>query len=195
MTYDSYEDIKSRLDTRIASMQAKARWYLATHKRRRDQGDTIKIDNLEWLDSFAKGRGVNVCCGDLLIAGEDEAIGVDLGPNMVATEFVCDGDRLHHFDSESCDFVVTNYLEGLPSPLAAFQEWWRVLKRGGVLAIICINAEKYTAKNPKGPMSNIRRLNSFTKTTLSHYMNRAQFVDIEIEEVGDRLRAVGYKRD
>lgn len=195
MTYDTYEDIKQRLDRRIASMQRKAKWYLAAHKRRRDSEDSSKLDNLKWLDSFANGHGVNICAGDLLVAGEDEAIGIDIGPNMVATDFVCEGDRLHHFDSESCDFVVTNYLEGLPAPLDAFLEWYRVLKRGGVLAVICINAETYSERYLKGPMENKRRLNSFTKTTLSHYMHRAQFMNIEIEEVGDRLRAVGYKHD
>jgi len=195
MVNESYKDIEKRMERRMDSLHKKVRWYLAAQKRRNPEGSPEKQANLEWLDSFANGHGINVCAGDLLIAGEDEAIGIDLGANMVATDFVCEGDRLHHFDSESCDFVVTNYLEALPCPLAAFHEWERVLKRGGVLAIICVNAESYSEKYPKGPMENQRRLNSFTKTTLSHYMHRAQFVNIKIEEIGDRLRAVGYKRD
>jgi len=193
MKYDSYKDIEERMNRRMRSLERKAKWYLAAHKRRHPDGAPETLSNLQWLDSFANGYGVNICAGDILIAGEDEAVGIDLGANMVATDFVCEGDRLFYFDAESCDFVVTNYLEALPCPLAAFQEWDRVLKPGGVLAIICNNADKCI--DPKGPMSNKRRVNSFSKTTLSHYMHRAQFVNIKIEEVGDRLRAVGYKRD
>jgi SAM-dependent methyltransferase len=186
--------MKYRLDRRVEAIRAKAeRVYNDYVLRKIDKDNSPDEEDRLWLDQFANGNGYDICCGDFLIGGEDQAVGIDGHAHMVGTDRLSEGDELAFQESGRLDFVVTNYLEGLPYPLKALNEWWRCLKPEGVLALVCRNANKYSAKYPKGALDNGSRQNTFTTVTLSHYLHRAGFKDVKVEEVGPTLRAYAVK--
>ena len=151
-------------------------------------------EDREWLEGFAVGNGLDICCGDYAIG---DSLGVDELRTRLAADYPGRGDALAFQGSDELDFIVTNYLEAMPAPLLAFNEWYRCLKDGGVLALVCMDANAYAnnVKNPLGVLSNRRRYNTYTKITLSQYLYRAGFTEIKIEEIGKtRLRASAVKK-
>jgi SAM-dependent methyltransferase len=145
-----------------------------------------------WLEKFAKGRGLDICCGNIPMMGAE---GVDkefffpktgsggLGPLCHLRQ---DGDSLPQFSCKEIDFIISNYLEAMPSPLGALNEWYRILKPGGTLALVMSNAEKYD--NELGPFCNKNKCNVFTPTTILLYLKRTGFEEIKLEEYGASIR-------
>jgi SAM-dependent methyltransferase len=187
--------MKYRMDRRIKRLQHKAeRVYNGYVLNRTDKDVNDAEEDRLWLDQFANGNGFDICCGDFLIGGEDQAAGIDGDARWVGVDKICEGDELAFQKHEELDFVVTNYLEGMPYPLKALNEWWRVLKPEGVLAMICRDANKYSSKYPQGALGNGSRQNTYTAVTLSHYLYRAGFTNVKIEETdGLTLRAYAEK--
>jgi len=181
--FDNYHEyMKYRLDRRVKVIRDRADKVMARYvELRTDKIENASEDDRLWLDQFANGKGLDICCGDFLIGGDDQASGVDGDTRMVGTDYLQEGDELSWQTSGDLDFVVTNYLDGLPNPLNALNEWWRVLKAGGTLALICRDADSYPDKYLKGALSNGSRQNTYTKTTLKHYLYRAGFIDVVIK--------------
>jgi len=98
------------------------------------------------LAKFCVGRGIDVGCGhrkvapdcigvDLLQAGEKGAYGVVKGKASVA-DVKASGDDLP-FKTNELDYVVSRHnLEHYIDVVKTLQEWRRVLKPGGVMAMI-----------------------------------------------------------
>ncbi len=176
---EQYRDyLRGVIDRRLAAVKSRGDDVMHKKELRGNVYNPVSLANRGFLEKHAVGSGVDICCGDFLIG---DAMGVDITENRVGTDFNISGDALTIFDDGALDYVVTNYLEALPNTLGALNEWKRCLKPGGTLAICCTNAEKY-AQHPSGALQNHRRLNTFTKLTLSHCLHRAGFRDINIEE-------------
>ena len=194
---DYHEYMKYRLDRRVEAIKHKAeRVYKGYVRNKTDKDNNPDEEDRLWLDQFANGNGYDICCGDFLIGGEDQAAGVDGDARWVGVDKLCEGDELAFQEPGRVDYIVTNYLEGMPYPLKALNEWWRCLKPEGVLALVCRNANKYSAKYPKGALDNGSRQSTFTAVTLSQYLHRAGFKDVKVEETaGVTLRAYAVKEE
>ena len=144
----------------------------------------------EWLEKVIDlkgvGYGLNIGCGDFPIANTE---GVDINPAVFGVDWVTSGDDLHFHETESVDYVVTNYMEVFVDPIKLFKEWYRVLKPTGFIAIVCANADKYD------PLVNSKKNIAFTFHSLKDYLNRSGFSLEEINARGDHLYAVAYKGD
>lgn len=86
------------------------------------------------LESYCLGMGLNLCCQHTQIA---DSIGVDTNPNARAAMVICDVRALP-FPTGKLDYVICHHgLEHIrDAPLYVVHEWFRVLKPGGILAII-----------------------------------------------------------
>jgi len=141
-----------------------------------------------WLDGHAKGKGLDICCGDFPIKGAE---GVDVSARKIGADFLAKGDELTFVDSNSLDFVVTNYLDVFPDTLKVLNEWYRVLKPEGKIALVCRNADAYL--NPMGPLDNRSRVSLFTMKTIGLYMARAGFCKITVVADYTSLRVTASK--
>ncbi len=193
--FDNYKDyMRWRLDKRVQTIQSRVnkvkRRYIDLLPDGVDSGG--ESDRL-WLDQFAKGNGLDICCGDFLIGEDEQAIGVDGNEKQLGCDVWSEGDELAFQEPGRLDYIVTNYLDGLPNPLKALNEWYRTLRDGGVLAVIVRDADTYI--RPKGPLDNPRRQSSFTQKTLGHYIYRAGFQTSTVEKHAPTnvLRAVATK--
>lgn len=134
-----------------------------------------------WLDQFAKGVGVNLCCGDFSIG---ESLGIDTDPMKIAIDLWGQADHYTN-DLPPLDFVVTNYLECFSDPLGVLKSWHKKLKVGGAFAVVACNTDMYTNKG--GPLLNHRRLNCFSVLTLKAYFEVAGYkiekIDLEDKEI------------
>ncbi len=194
--FDNFQDyMKWRLDLRVESVRARADKCIRrfVDKLSDEEAEKTESDRL-WLDQFAVGSGLDIACGDFLIGAEEQAVGVDGDRRYIGADIHSEGDELAFQSPETLDYVVTNYLEGMPYPLNALNEWWRVLRPGGKLAIICRDANSYPPKYLKGALSNGSRQNTYTSVTLGHYLYRAGFTDYKYEEVGGGIRATAVKK-
>lgn len=184
-TYKEY--MYWRLDRRVQTLQS----LVNKVKRYVDSMDDFPSDEEDrlWLEDLAIGNGLDVCCGDFLIG---DAQGVNGGVKSVGIDYFCQGDQLAFQKSEQLDFVVTNYLDAFPGPLVPLNEWWRCLRPGGVLGIVCRNADVYTEAT--GPLENHRRVSLYNKKILSQYLYRTQFKKVEVvETLHKSLRAKAIK--
>lgn len=191
--YQAY--LKYRLDRRVQTVSDRAdKVYKNFVERLTIKEKNTQEDDRLWLDQFANGYGLDICCGDFLVGGEDQAIGVDGAATMVGTDFLYSGDDLTFQPSDGLDFIVSNYFDAMPAPLKALNEYNRSLKSGGALALICSDAEFHHPNNPMGALKNARKVSTYSKITLGHYMSRAHFDNIKVETTEHgTLRAVGYK--
>ena len=99
------------------------------------------------LAPFCVGKGIDVGCGhrkvtpdcigvDLLAAGELGEHGVVSGQRSVA-DLQASGDDLHMFVDGELDFVVSRHnLEHYVDVVLTLQEWARVTRVGGIVAMI-----------------------------------------------------------
>jgi hypothetical protein len=143
-------------------------------------GETERI----WLDQFAKGQCLDLCCGDYLIEG---AIGVDIDDKKIgASFFFLNAANLEGVKTESIDSIVTNYLDVFLSPLAVLQSWHRTLKLGATLAVVCRNSDAYPV-NSTGPLENSRRACLFNDKILQFYLRKAKFEPFMVEKIEKSL--------
>jgi len=99
------------------------------------------------LQPYCVGRGIDVGCGhrkvapqcigvDLLAAGEVGEHGVVHGQRSVA-DIQASGDDLHMFPDSELDYVVSRHnLEHYVDVVKTLQEWARVTRPGGTVAMI-----------------------------------------------------------
>ena len=99
------------------------------------------------LAPFCVGRGIDVGCGhrkvtpecigvDILAGGAEGEHGVIRGQRIVA-DVQASGDDLHMFADGELDFVVSRHnLEHYIDVVKTLQEWERVVRPGGVVAMI-----------------------------------------------------------
>lgn len=140
-----------------------------------------------WLDQYAIGVGVNLCCGDFPIG---ESLGIDADPEKIAVDIWGLAD--HYYDDlPPLDFVVTNYLECFPDPLGVLKTWNKKLKPGGVFAVVACNTDMYA--NSAGPLANHRRVNCFSTLTLKAYFEAAGFKVEKVDLEDKELRLMGRK--
>lgn len=177
--------LKRRVDTITARAERIQRRYIdrLTPDAKSDQYDR------EWLEQYAQGNGLDIACGDFPIGN---AQGVDGDEHaVIGADWVAEGDELTFQQPGTLDYVVTNYLDAFPNPLKALNEWYRVLRTGGIFAIVCRNAEAYPHR--LGPLENQRRQALYTTLTLSQYLYRAGFSSVKVEAVDKTLRATAVK--
>jgi SAM-dependent methyltransferase len=63
--------------------------------------------------------------------------------NRVGSQFICEATNLSRIANERYDFVISSHtIEHISNPLKALLEWKRVLKRGGVLLLVCPHKER-----------------------------------------------------
>ncbi len=190
MSYAHREYMQGIVDRRVQFCKDRAEKIIAKWGRRLDTPMPVGLaEDREFLEWYAKGDGVDVCCGDFLI---EDSVGVDTRRTVLGADFHFSADTLSFQKPESCDYVVSNYLEAVPNTIGALNEWYRVLKSGGTLAMICRDAEQYT--QPEGALASAHRQHTFNKTTLRHYMCRAGFTDVTvIPTAWQSLQAYGKK--
>ena len=196
--YTNYHDyLKWRLDRRCKVIRDKADRVIDRYIQTTDAEQNSIEDDRIWLDKFAVGQGLDVCCGDFLIGTEDQAEGVDGDTHRrgrVGTDYFYQGDDLSFSMSSSLDFIVTNYFDGLESAIKTLNEWHRALRPGGVLALICQDADSYGEHSERGALSNCRRTSTYSKTTLKHYLYRCDFTKVKIESTAHgTIRASAIK--
>ncbi len=179
-------ELLDRLEEKFNKQLRLARKYLA------DYGDSYEEAH-EWFRQFIKGEGVDIASGNFPTdEGMLNADGCYRLGNM-ANGFLSDVDDLVNFDSNHLDFVLCNYLDGFDQTLKALNEWNRVLKPGGTLAVMACNAEFVEYERNSGPMSNPRRVVAFTPLTMQRYLERAGFVDVKVDTEGKWIRASATK--
>jgi len=176
-TYQEY--MIWRLDKRVETVRAKAERIKENYIKRLPSTDGGSEENRIWLDQFARGVGFDIACGDFLIGDVVQALGVDGAPKMLGTDYWSEGDDLSFQPADSLDYIVTNYLDGMPAPLKALVEWRRCIKSGGRIAVVCRDAEQYTQE--MGPLENARRQSCYTEVTLKNYLYRVGFIDVRVE--------------
>ncbi len=180
--------MKKKMLERIAWREQKFNEAVAKLREQINTGVIGGEPDRLWLDGHAKGDGLDICCGDFPIKGAD---GVDVSARKIGADFLAKGDELAFVDNNSLDFIVTNYLDVFPDTLRVLQEWHRVLKPEGRLALVCRNADAYL--NPMGPLSNRTRVSLFTMKTIRLYLERAKFGRITIVAVDTSLRVTASK--
>ena len=106
--------------------------------------DDRKINNLtleqkELLLYTEKGIGLDLGVGRVKIG--KNSIGMDIYP-FPCVDIIGEVDDLWMFGNNELDFIVNSHLlEHLKDPIAAMQEWNRVLKIGGTMAIAVPNGD------------------------------------------------------
>jgi SAM-dependent methyltransferase len=156
------ESVRLRLEQRRTYINAKIDRIL-----RQDVPKTAPVEGIRaWMDSFAKGVGVDICCGNYLTEG---AIGVDSAYDVVGNSYNFRGDNLANFPATTFDYVVCNYFDCFENPLKTLNEWHRILKVGGKVAFVCSNADCY---QPLDLPLNGKRQFLYTPHTMELYMSK-----------------------
>lgn len=185
MTVPDYRALqKARIDLRVEKILA----HVQKLKRQIDAGQIAGEEGRIWLEQFCTGVGMQLCAGDFAIA---DAIGVDTDLRKIGLDLWAYADRFVG-DLGPLDYVVTNCLELFPDTLRMLTEWGRMLKTGGVFAIVCRDAEAY--EEDMGPLVNSRRMSCFTFTTLGCYLERAGFKVFNWENYGKELRVAARRK-
>jgi SAM-dependent methyltransferase len=154
--------------------------------------------HLEWLESFCKGDGFNMGCGELTIA---DSMGIDKQLTLATFNGAayCDMENLWKYGDECADYIVSNYIGAILCPAKTFIEWHRVLKPGGVMALVCGNSDHPSyVKSVMGPLSrskhgSIKKASCYNKNTIKNYLQFAGMNVESVEEVKHVLRVVAYK--
>ena len=115
--------------------------------RRQREADQKHPERLAVLAYCSEGRGLDIGCGHRKTS--PNCIGIDITPRgsegkngcvagQVSEANVCaSGDDLHMFADGEMDFIVARHnLEHYVDPVKALQEWRRVLRSGGVIALV-----------------------------------------------------------
>lgn len=100
--------------------------------------DTINVDYSDSMETEFKLGEIQLC---------GEAMPVDV---------VAEGDNLP-FKDESYDFVISSHvIEHFFDPVKAIKEWFRVIKKGGYIFIICPN--QYALPEEKRPCTQLQEI-------------------------------------
>lgn len=180
-------DYRDSMRLRLQRRKDKLISYIDKLIRKVDAGILGGEPGRIWLDQFAIGNGVNLCCGDFPIG---DSLGIDGDPAKIAIDIWGLAD---HYTGEldPLDFVVTNYLECFPDPLGILKSWSSRIRQGGVFAAVACNVDRY--ENFSGPLANPRRLNCFSPAALKFYFERAGFI-VKVLELEDKeIRIMGEK--
>ena len=107
-------------------------------------------ERLVLLEYCMSGKGIDVGCGNRKT--HDNCIGVDIIPNgslgnagcIAGKEIVSDicasGDNLFMFKDQELDFVISRQkLEHYVDVIKTLNEWKRILKVGGIMAVVLPN--------------------------------------------------------
>ena len=142
----------------------------------------------EWLKQFEKGYGINIACGNNPMT---ESVNIDSAV-MLGNIFHClmSGDNLHSISPNSVDYVICNCPEVFHSPLSAFNEWYRVLKPGGICAIVALDADSFQLGD--SPMTR-RRSSLFNLKILNFYLKKSGFKFRSGESLNKQIRIVMEK--
>lgn len=152
----------------------------------------------EWLEQFAVGNGFDIAAGNfptMMADGSGFVRAIDVGNHVAnfVNGFRHAGDHLPFLEDSSCDFIITNYFEVFENTQRTLKEWHRVLKSGGVLAMILTDAEHPEYNKPAGPLTNHHRQHCYTSLTIRRYFERVGFKDITVEKHKHMLRIKGIK--
>ena len=155
-------------------------------------------EHLEWLESFCVGKGFNMGCGELPIK---DSMGVDalLTLGCYNGEAFCEMDDLWEYKDGCADYIISNYIEGVPTPCKLFVEWHRLLRSGGTVAILCRDAdsEGYSELS-SGPLQKslkgtIKKHTCYTARTIRFYLQFVGFTVDYIEKEGMSLKVAAHK--
>ena len=180
-------DYKKQLHERLDARKEKLISFIDRLHRMVDAGQLGGESGRIWLDQYAIGVGVNLCCGDFSVGN---SLGIDNDPEKIAIDIWGLADHYYN-DMPPLDFVVTNYLECFPDPLGVLKNWNKKLKPGGIFAVVACNTDMYA--NPAGPLANPRRLNCFSTLTLKAYFQAAGFKVEKVDLEDKELRIMGRK--
>jgi predicted SAM-dependent methyltransferase len=110
-----------------------------------NEPDQMWLMEVEKLIPWLSGKGADIGCG--LRTVFKDSIRVDADPN-VRPEICCDGDKLPFKDGELDYITSVHTFEHFKNQIGLLREWLRVLKRGGIIAIVHPDVD-YTKKQKK----------------------------------------------
>lgn len=137
------------------------------------------------LGKYCKGRGLDIGTGKHRKCHPD-AIGIDIYPYGDHVDIVHDGSDLWMFKDNELDYIVgCHSLEHFSDTRSVLNEWYRVLKPGGHIAVIAPDC----GRRPNNVLKK-GHLSGFTKQTLYWYLRENMKV-IRCEEL-DRKESKNY---
>jgi len=189
---------KERIDRYLDAVRDRVEEHFGYPNVERRVNAVYEEGYLEWLESFCQGIGFNMGCGEISIG---DSLGVDRLLTLATFDGAafCDMEDLWHYEEGCADYIVSNYIEGAQCPARMFAEWYRVLKPGGTLAIICGDADgTHYSLTSSGPLSRsrkggIKKFSCFSESTLRFHLNFAKFNVDSIEVDGHVLKVVASK--
>lgn len=108
------------------NLSAKVRYY-------EDEQDPMWQAEVEKLMPWLFGKGIDIGCGGRSIRNDILRVDID---EKVKPDVVCSGDKLP-FKNEKFDFITAIHaFEHFPDPQKTLLEWLRILKKGGIVAIV-----------------------------------------------------------
>lgn len=195
-----------RAEDRVETYMTALRDHIDSHYRRPLWGKghldyrvnlAYEEEELEWLESFAKGpNGFNMGCGEIPV-GESEGVDLILTLGCWKGVAFCPMDDMYAYKAEVCDYIISNYIESSPNPCKLFTEWHRLLKPGGKVAILCKDADQYP-DDSIGPLKRsgrgaIKKHCCYTAKTIRFYLQVCEFIVDYIEVSGPNLKVAAHK--
>lgn len=187
------------LKNRILKRQAKLNKLCEALINRIDSGKLEESFDVErerlWLDSIAHGgEGLNLCPGHFIIGN---TLGINIHRSLAA-DVICAAEDIHQYDADTFDYIVTNHFESFADPLTMLHNIYRILKPGGILAIVFMDADAEVNSHKNDPVMNSDKKRSiFSRSTMKRYLIKAGFEDFELTPSDSELflRVKAYKRD
>lgn len=122
---------------------------------------------------------------------------------LVEADIISDAQWMGGIDSGKYDFVIASHvIEHMSNPLGAMEQWFRVLKPGGLLYLVV--PDKRNIFDKKRPLTELDHIRQDYNTSehrrigmdWAHYMEYAELVDDkegpDIEAHAAKLRDTGY---
>lgn len=132
----------------------------------------------DFIGRYAIGRGIDMGCGRAKIG----TFGLDAAA-LPDVDLVCDMARVPLPDSSQDYILACHSLEHHPDTTLVLGEWYRLLKRGGVLAISVPNGELELA----GVLGDPTHKQLFTPLTLTKFL---AFSGFRLLDIGTRDKAL-----